>query len=367
MKINKKLAFSVLLFSIILVSLSAISAEDVSITLTSDANLAASSDNNTDVVIANDTDTNDTDTNDTNITPVEGVNIDIQDFGYVIYGTPHNLTIKVTNATNNESIIGRHLALQLTRTTTGASKTYDSVTDFNGTAYLEINLAPGVYTVNAVYVDDPKYNKLTSFTIYRIPTFFIQSNFEVNRQGERYITRLYSLSSYGPVANETVYLTLSNGKNSKTYTYVTDDNGMVLLPINLGVGTYEITSTYPGGGDYSASSNYTNTITVYPESHKMPTTITILNSENNTVNITKGSTLTFRLTENNGLLMPQSTIKVVLSRGTAQKTYNLNTGSTGQATLPINLGAGEYTVTASYASTYYFNSTTTVNKLIVTG
>lgn len=355
MKLNKTLIFAVLLFSILIMSVSAISAEDVTVTVTSD--------NSTDTENINTTDN--TTTNDTNTTPVEGIDIKIADFGYVIYGTPHNLTVTATNLSDNSSVVGRHLALQLTRTTTGASKTYDSVTDFNGTAYLEINLAPGIYTVNAVYVDDPKYNKAASFTIYRIPTFFIQSNFEVNRQGERYVTRLYSLSNYGPVANQTVYLTFSNGVHSKTYNLVTDNNGIALLPINFGVGTYEVTSTYPGGGVYSASSNYTNTITVYPTSHKMPTTITVIGSENGTINITKGETLTFRLTENNGLLMPQSTIKVQLARGSAKKTYTLNTGSTGQATMPINLGAGEYTITASYASTYYFNSTTTVTKLIV--
>ena len=353
MKFNKTLIFAVLLFSILIMSVSAISAEDVLLTSTDN-------DNATDV---NTTVNNDT--NDTNTTPVEGIDLNIADFGYVIYGTPHNLTVTATNLSDNSSIVGRHLALQLTRLSTGASKTYDSVTDFNGTAYLEINLAPGTYGVNAIYLDEPKYNKYTTFNIYRIPTFFIQSNFEVNRQGERYVTRLYSLSNYGPVANETVHLTFTNGVNSKTYDLVTDDNGIALLPINFGVGTYEVTSTYEGRGVYSASSNYTNTITVYPASHKMPTTITVIGSENGTKNITKGEDLTFRLTENNGLLMPQSTIKVTLARGSAKKTYTLSTGSTGQATLPINLGAGEYTITASYASTYYFNSTTTVTKLIV--
>ena len=356
MKFNKTLIFAVLLFSILIMSISAISAEDVTVTVTS-------GDNTTD---ATNTSEN-INTTDSNTTPVEGIDINIADFGYVIYGTPHNLTVTATNLSDNSSIVGRHLALQLTRMSTGASKTYDSVTDFNGTAYLEINLAPGTYGVNAIYLDEPQYNKYTTFNIYRIPTFFIQSNFEVNRQGERYVTRLYSLSNYGPVANETVHLTFTNGVHSKTYDLVTDDNGIALLPINFGVGTYNVTSTYDGKGIYSPTDNstYTNTITVYPASHKMPTTITVIGSKNGTINITKGETLTFRLAENNGLLMPQSTIKVVLARGSAKKTYTLSTGSTGQATLPINLGAGEYTITASYASTYYFNSTTTVTKLIV--
>ncbi len=363
MKLNKKIIFALLLFSIIITSISAISAEEFGVTVTADNSEPITATVTADVGETNTT--GDSNTSTQNTTPAEGVNIEISDFGYVIYGTPHNLTIKVTNATNNDSIIGRHMGLQLTRLSTGATKTYDSVTDYNGTAYLEINLAPGTYGVNAIYLDEPKYNKYNTFNIYRIPTFFIQSNFEVNRQGERYITRLYSLSNYGPVANQTVQLTFTNGKNSKTYDLVTDDNGIALLPINFGVGTYNVTSTYAGGGVYSPSSNYTNSITVYPTSHKMPTTITIIGSENGTTTISKGETLRFRLTENNGLLMPQSTIKVQLAKGSSKKTYTLNTGSTGEASMAINLGAGTYTVTASYASTYYFNSTTTVNTLVV--
>ena len=370
----KKTIFAVLIFAIVLTSIGAISAEETfsltstpTVTVTADNSpitVTATADDNITTADGNSTNP-DNGTVPGNTTPQTGIQLDIEDFGIVMYGTPYNMTVNAKNLTSNSSLVGQHVSLELTRLTgTIASKTYDTVTDYEGKAKLPITLAPGTYSAKATFEN---YTATRQFTIYRDPTFFIQSNFEVNRKGERYITRLYSLSgATNVVAGETISLTFSNGKNSKTYTQVTDANGMVAIPINFGTGTYTVTSEYAGTGAYSGCSQ-TNNITIYPESHKMPSIISVIGSEEGVLNTTRGTAINFRLTENNGLLMPQSTITVTLSQGSRSKTYTLNTGSSGQATLPLNLGAGEYTITSKYSGSYYFSNTTTVTSLIVNG
>lgn len=84
------------------------------------------------------------------------------------YGAGKSLTGHLTTI-NNENIIGRHVGILLTRISSGATKTYDTVTDYTGSFNLAINLARGQYRVIAGYNGDMSFtNTLKSmvFTIY---------------------------------------------------------------------------------------------------------------------------------------------------------------------------------------------------------
>lgn len=65
----------------------------------------------------------------------------------------------------NSPVIGQHVSLTLTRLSSGASKTYDTVTDYKGEFHLAINLAPGEYTVTCSYVGIMGYQSINSYTI----------------------------------------------------------------------------------------------------------------------------------------------------------------------------------------------------------
>ena len=71
---------------------------------------------------------------------------------------------------NGTPIIGRHLSLTLTRLSSGASKTYDTVTDFRGLFILQISLAPGDYTVTSTFSEDGigTVTKTTNLIITRV-------------------------------------------------------------------------------------------------------------------------------------------------------------------------------------------------------
>lgn len=84
------------------------------------------------------------------------------------YGAGKSLTGHLTTI-NNKNIIGRHVGILLTRISSGATKTYDTVTDYTGSFNLAINLARGQYRVIAGYNGDMSFtNTLKSmvFTIY---------------------------------------------------------------------------------------------------------------------------------------------------------------------------------------------------------
>ena len=73
-----------------------------------------------------------------------------------VYGTDEQLTGTLTDS-NGKAISGHHISLTLTRLSSGASKTYDVVTDFTGTFRLAINLAQGEYLGECSYTGTSTY------------------------------------------------------------------------------------------------------------------------------------------------------------------------------------------------------------------
>ena len=73
-----------------------------------------------------------------------------------VYGAAQNYTIRLVDD-NGNPIAGQHIALNLTKISNGASKIYWVTTDTAGYAYLEINLAPGEYSVSGSYSGTTTY------------------------------------------------------------------------------------------------------------------------------------------------------------------------------------------------------------------
>ena len=72
------------------------------------------------------------------------------------YGAGQNFTGKLTDNLGNP-VIGQHIALNLTRLSSGASKVYWVTTDTNGEYQLAINLGLGEYTAQCSYGGTSKY------------------------------------------------------------------------------------------------------------------------------------------------------------------------------------------------------------------
>ena len=96
-----------------------------------------------------------------------------------------NFTGKLLDA-NGNPIIGQHIALNLTRLSSGASKIYWVTTDENGEYQLEINLAVGEYTAYASYAGNTVYAPysavatITVFKYYEGNGIFVRYN-EMNK------------------------------------------------------------------------------------------------------------------------------------------------------------------------------------------
>ena len=84
------------------------------------------------------------------------------------YQANKSFTGQLTTLSTN-ILPGQHISIKLTRLSSGASKTYDTVTDYTGTFKLQINLAPGEYIGQCTYTGTDKYQPSTNtntITVY---------------------------------------------------------------------------------------------------------------------------------------------------------------------------------------------------------
>ena len=215
-----------------------------------------------------------------------------------------------------------------------SGKSYTVRTLPNGVARINVNFAPGKYTISTT---NPVTGEKTSNTI----TIFYR--LAENKD----LTKLYGASgaykvrAYGddgkPVGEgEIVKITI----NGVTYSCKTDKNGYASLNINLAPKTYTITALYKG---YKVS----NKVVIKP----------LLSASD--ISIKKSSTIPFsaKLVNSNG--KPASG-KVVTFK-IKGKTYTAKTNSNGIASIKINLSlnVGTYSIVSTY------EKSTITNKIIV--
>ncbi len=172
------------------------------------------------------------------------------------YGNKKNLT-GILKTEDGKPLMGQHIKLNLTRTSSGANKVYDVVTDYNGQYILEINLAPGQYTANAKYEGINNYTNAETNNIITInkkeaTTTKIELN---NFNGKDITGTLKTINDQAIIGHHvSIKLTrLSSGAN-KVYDTVTDYQSTFTLPINLAKGQYSALCIYDGILSYDDSS-----------------------------------------------------------------------------------------------------------------
>lgn len=173
-----------------------------------------------------------------------------------VYGDKKDLT-GILKAEDGSPIIGQHVKINLTRTSSGANKVYDVVTDYKGEYKLEINLAPGQYTANAKYEGINNYSNAESDNTITInKKEGTATKIEIDDfDGNDLIGTLKTSDNQAIIGHHvTVKLTrLSSGAN-KVYDTVTDYQSIFSLPINLAKGQYSALCSYDGILDYTDSS-----------------------------------------------------------------------------------------------------------------
>ena len=174
------------------------------------------------------------------------------------YGETKNLKGKLTD-TNGNPIIGHHISLNLTRTTSGANKIYQVTTDLNGEFNFQINLAPGTYTAQAKYtgitIADKTYTDSTSdisnLIITNSPnsTIIQMENYNQPYTGDNWNKDLTGQLTYADgnkIIGRHITLTLTRLSSgaSKTYDTTTDYNGEFTLKIRLAPGNYKVDASF---------------------------------------------------------------------------------------------------------------------------
>ncbi|WP_407453818.1 right-handed parallel beta-helix repeat-containing protein [Methanobrevibacter sp.] len=228
-------------------------------------------------------------------------------------------------------------------------KVYTIVTDENGVASLPINLAPGTYEVNATFEGNYKHESAfvsATVTVEKSTVTLTAEDLTMcYKDGTAYEVTVTDANG-APVAGTTVKFTFG----TKSYNIKTDANGVAALPINLIIGEYEVSVVVDDARYTSEEATQTISVTDYDA-------VLVANDINMTYQ--DGTSYEVQLTTADGT--PIAVANLVVKITINGKTYNIKTDAEGIAKVPINLRAGNYTVTAEYNGAEITN-TIVVNK-----
>ena len=187
-------------------------------------------------------------------------------------GSGENFTMLLVDSLG-APIIGQHVSINLTRVSSGASKVYDLVTDFNGLASIPIFLAKGDYTAKLIYnnntMGDTTYLSKESETFNitvtdgKIGTLFTVSPMTKTYGDGTKFTGTLTTTNGSPVIGQHVLITLARfSGQSKTYEATTDYNGVASIDINLAPSSYLGIMAFEGMDPYLPSESSMVSITV---------------------------------------------------------------------------------------------------------
>ena len=251
-------------------------------------------------------------------------------------------TVTLTDA-NNNAISNAAIKIGI------KGKVYTRKTDADGVASLPINLAPGSYAINATYVGNKYYEEAfvdATITVEKASVALTGEDLVMSYKEGSYSVNLVD-GQGNALANVVVKFIIGN----TNYNIKTDANGVASLAINLKPGSYSI-SAVVNDARYE-SETVTSAITVNTDALSIA-------AEDVNMTYQDGTAYEVQLVDSQGnpIALAGQIIKVTIK----DKTYNRKTDDNGIATLPINLNAGTYTITAEYDGNE-INNTIVINKL----
>ena len=231
--------------------------------------------------------------------------------------------------------------------------TYDRRTDENGVATLPINLAAGVYDITATFEGNARYSSasIANTVFVNTPdttTISADDLVMCYRDGSAWTVTLTDARG-NPIVNSVVKI----GIIGKYYTKMTDANGVARLTINLKAGVYDVNATFDGDEIHEAAFTSAS-ITV-----KQPAAV--LTADDVVMNYRDGTSYDVTLTDPSGSPIANSIVKITV----VGKTYNVRTNENGVASLPINLAAGTYDITARFEGNSQYSDVEIANTIVV--
>lgn len=234
------------------------------------------------------------------------------------------------------------------------AKTYTVKTNNLGTAQLQINLAPGTYTMKTSIKNNPAKTNTNTVKVLVKPERNITTNNLLQYYGDgRYFEAYLEDMNGNMKADETINFTIIAKTWQKTYPCTTDLSGLASLQINLAPGTYAMKTSHA-----QSISRY-NTITVLKEIDKYR-----LASNDLIQYYGEGKYFKGIFYDATGTLDVPKDINFTIIAKTWQKTYTRKTDSDGRAELQINLAPGTYTIKTSYKNLLNnYNKITVMKKI----
>ena len=196
---------------------------------------------------------------------------------------------------------------------------FTTLTNDQGIAKLNINLLPRDYTITIV---NPITGEETTMISVISPIIENKNIVMYYKNGTKFSVRVL-VNDGNVVAGAAVNFIVCG----KTYTKISDIEGIASLNINLTPKTYNITAAY---GNHKVL----NKIKVLPR----------ITSQNLYMKYKDGSVYTVKLVDNHGNLLSGKRIKITV----CGKTYYKTTDNNGMAYLNINLKPDKYTIISEY-------------------
>ena len=244
---------------------------------------------------------------------IKEVNINAPDVSKYFNG-PEMFTVTLTDG-NNRPVTNAKVKISIN------GHPYTRTTDKNGIASIAINLNSGKYDVTVEYDDKKVYSTVT------VKDTVISSDFsKIYKNGTQYYGTF--VDSKGNLLKNTAVRFNINGVY---YTRTTNNDGVAKMNINLNPETYVLTAENPASGE-----QHTTRITVLPN---------IVENHDLTKYYRNNSQYRVRLLNDVGEPVGAGVNVVFNINGVF---YTRSTDSNGYAKMNINLGAGEYIITAEY-------------------
>ncbi|MBR6023928.1 MAG: right-handed parallel beta-helix repeat-containing protein [Methanobrevibacter sp.] len=200
-----------------------------------------------------------------------------------------------------------------------------------GKAKLNVNLPQGEYIITAI---NPETNEMAANNITVLSKIAENSDLvKYYKNDSQYVVKIIGDDGNPVGENETVTFNI----NGVMYERKTNASGYAKLSINLPPGNYTITAMYGG-------CNVANNITVLP----------VLSAEDLTKKYGEPTPFVTTLVDGQGAPLANTTVNFNING----RLYEKITNETGQATLNINLIAGEYIITSSYKGANIANKVT---------
>lgn len=228
--LRKKILFHLLLALIIVMSVSAIQANEDNMTDSSILDL--SEDNAIQIEDASQAEPVISNSSSNNSSFNESIKTElVSPTTSVYYKGSFNVTLKDSNATLENKTV----------TFTINKINYTAITDNNGVASVNLKLNPGKYSANVYFAGDDSFEASRLTTNFKVlPTIEASNLLKYYKGSTKYAATFFD--SYGKaLANTNVIINV----NGKSYTKKTNGRGVASLAVNLKPGTYKIVSTDP--------------------------------------------------------------------------------------------------------------------------